>query len=171
MHSNNNKKNRKETQKNTHLTIAISASAGGSVRLGCPLAYLRDTSRQTSVNFPCVLQSVAVTRSCVEIYVYSRRYDMYFRFCERRHCVPIGNESVPIQLAQCWFSGGRPFPMLKYVKIFFSNKVCGSNFIKQNSETVIVGNYQKNADCSLKNSLRHLLYNFRHTFVPHNIPG
>jgi len=48
----------------------------------------------------------------------------------------IGNESVPIQLAQCWFPG-----------LAASNAeiIYGSNFIKQHSETVMVWNYQ-NAD-------------------------
>jgi len=52
----------------------------------------------------------------------------------------IGNESVPIQLAQCWFPG-----------LAASNAeiIYGSNFIKQHSETVMVWNYQ-NADCSLR---------------------
>jgi len=47
-----------------------------------------------------------------------------------------GNESVPIQITQCWFPG-LAIPMLKY-EYFFSNKIHGSNFIKQHSETVMV---------------------------------
>jgi len=39
-----------------------------------------------------------------------------------------GNESVPIQLAQCWF----PRPAISNAKIwvYFSNKIYGSSFIK-----------------------------------------
>jgi len=49
----------------------------------------------------------------------------------------IGNESVPIQLAQCWFTG----PAISNAKtnISFSNKIHGSNFIEQHSETVEIG--------------------------------
>jgi len=64
----------------------------------------------------------------------------------------------------CW-----PFPMLKY-KYIFADKIYGSNFIKQHSETVMVWNYQ-NADCSLKKSIYCVIYyNFRHTFVPYMGP-
>ena len=48
----------------------------------------------------------------------------------------IWNETVPIQLAQCrWFPGlasssGK-------ILIYFSNKIYGSNFVKQHSETVL----------------------------------
>jgi len=49
----------------------------------------------------------------------------------------------------------------------FSNKIYGSNFIKQHSETVMVWNRQ-NADCSLRKKITvTFFYNFRHTFVPH----
>jgi len=45
---------------------------------------------------------------------------------------PIGNESVPIQLAQCRFPG----LAISDAKIltYFSNKIHGSNFIKQHSK-------------------------------------
>ena len=45
------------------------------------------------------------------------------------------------------------------MSIYFSDKMYGSNFIKQNSETLIVWNYQ-NDDCSLwkKKLLCHLLF-------------
>jgi len=48
----------------------------------------------------------------------------------------IGNESAPIQLAQCRFPG----LAISNAKIFiyFSKKIYGSNFIEQHSETVIV---------------------------------
>jgi len=47
-----------------------------------------------------------------------------------------GSESVPIQSAQCRF----PRLAISSAKIlmYFSNKICGSNFIKQHSETVMV---------------------------------
>jgi len=50
--------------------------------------------------------------------------------------VHIGNESAPIQLAQCRFSG----LVISNAKILihFSNKIYESNFIKQHSETVMV---------------------------------
>jgi len=43
-----------------------------------------------------------------------------------------GNESVPIQLAQCWFTG-LAISNAK-IEIYFSNKIYGSNFVKQHSE-------------------------------------
>jgi len=60
----------------------------------------------------------------------------------------IGNESVPIQLAQCWFHG-LTISNAK-ISIYFSNKIYRCNFIKQYSETVMVWNY-RNADRRLKN--------------------
>jgi len=47
-----------------------------------------------------------------------------------------GNESEPIQLAQCRFPG----VAISNAKmlIYFSNKIYGSNFIKRQSETVMV---------------------------------
>jgi len=48
----------------------------------------------------------------------------------------IGNESVPIQLAQCRFPG-LAISSAK-TEIYFSNKTYGSNFIKQHAETVMV---------------------------------
>jgi len=45
----------------------------------------------------------------------------------------IGNESVPIQLAQCRFPG-LTISIAK-ILIYFPNKIYGSNFIKQHSET------------------------------------
>ena len=53
----------------------------------------------------------------------------------------IGNDSVPIQLAQCRFSGlaASSAKILIYIYIYiFSNKICGRNFIKQHTETVMV---------------------------------
>ena len=58
-----------------------------------------------------------------------------------------GNESVPIQMAQCRFSGLARSNAK--ILIFFSNKTCGSNFVEQHPETVMVWNY-RNAHCSSK---------------------
>ena len=71
-----------------------------------------------------------------------------------------GNESAPIHLAQC------RFPRLAIsnaeMLIFFSKKICGSNFIKRHSETVMVCNYQ-NVDCLLRKKLLcHLLQFLAH---------
>jgi len=60
---------------------------------------------------------------------------IYMTFCEMVF-TGITKESVPIQLAQCWFHG-LAISSAK-IKIYFSNKIYGSNFIKQHSETVIV---------------------------------
>ena len=49
----------------------------------------------------------------------------------------IGNESVPIQLAQCWFPGLAIYGA-KMLRYFFPNEIHGSNFMKQHSETVTV---------------------------------
>jgi len=47
----------------------------------------------------------------------------------------IGNENVPMQLAQCWFPG-LTISNAK-IQIYFSNKIYGINFIKQHPETVM----------------------------------
>jgi len=49
----------------------------------------------------------------------------------------IGNDTVPIQLAQCRFPGGLAIYSAKML-IYFSNKIYGSDFIKEHSETVMV---------------------------------
>ena len=46
------------------------------------------------------------------------------------------NEHVPTQFAQCWFAG-LAISNAK-ISIYFSNKIYGSTFIKQQSETVMV---------------------------------
>jgi len=48
----------------------------------------------------------------------------------------IGNESAPIQLAQCRFPGMAIFN--DKILIYFSNKIYGSNIIKDHLETVMV---------------------------------
>ena len=51
--------------------------------------------------------------------------------------------------------------------LYLSNKIYGSNYIKQHSETVTVWNYQ-NADCSLRNTFYCVNYsNFWRTFDPY----
>ena len=60
----------------------------------------------------------------------------------------LGKESVPIQLAQCWF------PELAFstakISIYFKQNIRKQFYIRQHSETLMVWNYQ-NADCSIKN--------------------
>ena len=75
---------------------------------------------------------------------------MFFHCCAQ----VVRNESVPIQLAHCWFPG----LAISNVKIyFFSNKIYGINLINKHSETDMVRNYE-NADCSLKNKSITQLY-------------
>ena len=77
----------------------------------------------------------------------------------------IGNKSVLIQLAQCRF----PEQAISNAKIltYLSNKIYGSNLIKQDSETAMVWNYQ-NADCSLRKKNYCVIYcNFWHTLDPY----
>ena len=76
----------------------------------------------------------------------------------------VGNESVPIQLAQCRFPG-LAISSAK-ILLYFSNKMYASNFIKQHSETVMVWNYQ-NADCSLRKKIYCVIsFIIPHTFIP-----
>jgi len=62
----------------------------------------------------------------------------------------IGNDTAPIQLAQCRFPGLAIYTAK--IIVYFSNKIYGSDFIKQHSETVMVWNYQ-NADCSFRKKI------------------
>jgi len=82
------------------------------------------------------------------LWILRRHIPVWWVIIAPRNIIPIGNESVPIQLAQCWFPGLAIFNA-KTEHIFW-NKVCKSNFIKKQSETVMVWN-QQNADNSLKN--------------------
>jgi len=50
----------------------------------------------------------------------------------------IGNEGVPIQLAQCWLPGLAISDAKIYRPIYFSNEIYGSNFIKWHSKTYMV---------------------------------
>jgi len=63
-------------------------------------------------------------------------------------CIGLGIDSAPIELAQCRFAG-LAISNARILIYFFSNKIYGSNFIKQHPETVMAWNYQ-NADCSLR---------------------
>ena len=49
-----------------------------------------------------------------------------------------GNESMPVQLAPCWFAGLAISNAKIY--IYFSNEIYGIKFIKQHSEAVMVWN-------------------------------
>ena len=72
---------------------------------------------------------------------------IYYNFPHTFVPYRLENEGVPIQWpSACSLSW--PFPMTKY-KYIFSNKIYGSNSIKQHGETVMVWNYQ-NAGCSFK---------------------
>ena len=75
---------------------------------------------------------------------------------ERKCADTIGTVLVPYRLAT---SNAK-------ILIYSSNKICGSYFIEQHSETVMFWNHQ-NADCRLKNESIYFViyYNFRHTFV------
>jgi len=55
--------------------------------------------------------------------------------------ITIGNESVPIQLAQCWFPG-LAISNAK-ILIYFSNKIYTHPFNGPLSKTTRVGRYQK----------------------------
>ena len=72
------------------------------------------------------------------------------KYRERRCADTIGTVPVP------WVG--------HFLNIYFSNKLYGSNFIKQHSETVMVWNYQ-NSDCSLRKKYGVIYYNFRHPFL------
>jgi len=68
-------------------------------------------------------------------------------------CVPrpILNESVPIQLAQCWFPG-LAISSAK-ISVYFSNKIYWSYLVKQRSETVCGLKLPKCSDCSLRKNV------------------
>jgi len=83
-------------------------------------------------------------------YFKAKMHQIRFMWCERSFVVRwavtqreigIGNKSVPIQVAQCWFPG-LAISSAK-ILIYFSNKICGSNFIKRYSKTVMARTYQK----------------------------
>jgi len=69
-------------------------------------------------------------------------------------CMYMSKEDMPItvsasmQLAQCRFPAWLAISNAK-ILIYFSNKIYGSNFTIQHSDTVMVWNYQ-NDDCSLR---------------------
>ena len=78
----------------------------------------------------------------------STRQGIAFACNDVRVCDGIANESVPIQLAQCWFHG----LAISYAKIliYFSTKIHGSNFIKQRCYGLKL---PKPADCSLRKKI------------------
>jgi len=55
---------------------------------------------------------------------------------DKQQLLGMGNESVPIQLAQCRFPGLAISNA--EILMYFSNKIYGSDFIKQLSETAMV---------------------------------
>jgi len=78
-----------------------------------------------------------VVKYCQKTSTDFRRYHFFYHR-ERKRADTIGTVPVP------WagYSNAK-------ILIYFSNKIYGSNFIKQHSETIMVLNYQ-NADCSLR---------------------
>ena len=80
--------------------------------------------------------------------------------CRNSHVTSVKsplNESVPIQLAQCWLYG-LAISNAKYKYIFqIKTYAYGSNFIKQHSETCHTHGLKlatcRTADCSLKNTI------------------
>jgi len=80
------------------------------------------------------MQSVVSVRPSVFTLSFQVILNLDFFTCAR--VMTIGSESVPIQLAQCWFPG-LAISNAK-ILIYFSNKIYGSNFIEQHSETVMV---------------------------------
>jgi len=98
-------------------------------------------------------QSAAAPRPCCCVSVADSACHRCRNGSERRSGFLLGNESAPIQLAQCRFPG-LAISSAKML-IYLSVKIYGSNFIKQHSETVMVWNYQ-NAVYKI-NLLCHLL--------------
>ena len=75
----------------------------------------------------------------------------------------IGNESVPIQLSQCWFFG-LAISNAKLL-IYSSTKIYENNFIKQRSETVVFETSKIVIGILKKYIYSVIYYTFRHTFV------
>jgi len=74
-------------------------------------------------------------KSCSSVAKFLWDYIDFTCIYRERKCVDtIG--TVPIQLVQCWYS----WLAISNAKIliYFSNKICASNFIKQHLETVMV---------------------------------
>ena len=90
-----------------------------------------------------------------------------------RHCVA-GRRLTPLIRRKgtkvcrySWHSAGSrgwPFPVLK-CQYIFTDKIYGSNFIEQHSETVIVLNYQGAVYSLRKKFYCDVCYNFLHTLV------
>jgi len=77
----------------------------------------------------------------------------------------IGNESVPIQLAQCRFSG-LAISSAK-ILILFSNKIYTEAILSDSTRILLWFDITKNTDCSLRKKFYCVIYyNFWHTFVP-----
>ena len=74
----------------------------------------------------------------------------------------IGNESVPIQLSQCWFFG-LAISNAKLL-IYSSTKIYENNFIKQRSETAVFEISKMVIGILKKYIYSVIYYTFRHTF-------
>ena len=111
------------------------------------------------------MHSISIAAACCQLSSTKVHGRSYRDKLDRRRSAKftMGNESAPIQLAQCRF----PRLAISNAKIltYFSNKIYRRNFIKQHSKTVMVRNYQ-NADCSCV-----IYYNFPHAFVPYTRDG
>ena len=59
----------------------------------------------------------------------------HFTACVQIETGAIGNKSVPIQLAKCWFPG-LAISNAK-ILIYYSNKIYGSNFIKKHTRQLL----------------------------------
>ena len=98
----------------------------GRVNWGLCCTVCVDTGRALFVTLTSVCLTAVII---VPRHSSTHHYDFY-------SAVGMGNESVPIQLAQCWFPGlaiSNP-----KMSVNFSNRIYRSNFIKHHSETVMV---------------------------------
>ena len=110
--------------------------------------HSKTSSKRTVLIFHCEYSSERAPKLYVSVFI-----------CLLR----IGHKSAPIQLAQCWFPG----LAISSAKIFiyFSNKIYGSDFVEQHTETVMVWNYE-NADCCLRKKILCQLWLFSAHFRP-----
>jgi len=79
-------------------------------------------------------------------------------------CAQIGNESSPIQLAQCR-SLGLAISNAK-ILVYFSNKIHGSN-LSNSTRKLLQFEITEMLIAVLEKKFTVIYYNFRHTFVPY----
>jgi len=85
---------------------------------------------------PCFYTHTETYCFCLSWWLHNSRINIQQLQAGIRTAQAIGNESVPIQLTQCWFPG-LAVSNAK-IKIYFSNELHETDFIKQHSETVMV---------------------------------